>query len=201
MAGNILLMALPAAERDRLRPFLEQTQMPQAEVLIQPDSPIRHIWFPVDAVTSTLQQLTNGDSVEAGLVGREGMIGIHLWLRQRTTPSKTLVQISGSGWTMDAEDFRREVMLKPASPLHDLIAAYIHGFLNMTSQTAACNRMHHIDQRLCRWLRIVYNRLREGGIYHSHRSSLHRCSACSDPRSPPLRTFCDEPGLLTTTEG
>jgi DNA-binding transcriptional regulator YhcF (GntR family) len=53
------------------------------------------------------------------------------------------------------------VVKNPASPLNDLIAAYVHGFLLLTSQTAACNRMHQVDQRLCRWIRMVHNRVPE----------------------------------------
>lgn len=91
-------------------------------------------------------------------MGLEGMIGIQLWLRQRTTPQHTIVQIPGVGRRMDAEVFLREVVYT-SSPLNELLAAYIHGFLVFTGQTAACNRLHTMDQRLCRWLIMVHNRI------------------------------------------
>jgi CRP-like cAMP-binding protein len=158
---NMLLASLPAKERKRLDPYLEPVELKEAQVLIEEDQPIQYVWFPHDAVTSTLQVLKNGDAVEAGLMGLEGMVGIQLWLRVPSTPSKTLVQVPGHGLRMGAKDFIKQVMNIPESPLNSLIARYIHGFLMLTSQGAACNRMHEIDQRLCRWLRMVYNRVPE----------------------------------------
>jgi hypothetical protein len=86
------------------------------------------------------------------------MVGIQLWLHERQTPSKTLVQVSGSAQRMDAEDFIREVM-ETDSPLNGFVARYTHAFLVMTSQVAACNRLHEIGPRLCRWLKMIHNRV------------------------------------------
>lgn len=158
---NMLLAALPAEERERLEPYLEKVSLESAQVLIQPDTRIESCWFPNDAVTSTLQLMRDGESVEAGLMGLEGMIGIQLWLRVSTTPSKTLVQVPGTAYRMRSRDFVEQVMKKPESRLNELIARYVHGFLLLTSQGAACNRMHPMDERLCRWLRMVYNRVPE----------------------------------------
>jgi CRP-like cAMP-binding protein len=158
---NMLLASLPARERKRLEPYLERVELKETQVLIEPDQPIQYVWFPYDAVTSTLQILKNGDAVEAGLMGLEGMVGIQLWLRVPSTPSQTLVQVPGYGLRMQAKHFIRQVMNVPESPLNPLIARYVHGFLMLTSQGAACNRMHEVDQRLCRWLRMVYNRVPE----------------------------------------
>lgn len=158
MPENLLLKNLPEEERLRLSSFLEPVEMKEKETLIAPNEPIRFVYFPEDCVTSTLQELSDGSSVEAGLMGVEGMIGIQLWLHSETTPSRTLVQVSGAGQRMRADDFRREVMDK-RSPLNDLVARYTHVFLVMTSQTAACNRLHEVDARLCRWLKMIHNRV------------------------------------------
>lgn len=155
----MLIASLPADERERLQPFLDHVDLEVAQVLIEPNQPISHVWFPYDAVTSTLQLLQNGDAIEAGLMGLEGVVGLQLWLRVSSTPSKTLVQVPGSAIRMRAEHFVREVVGKPESPLNALVGKCINGFLMMTSQTAACNRVHQIDERLCRWLRMVYNRV------------------------------------------
>jgi CRP-like cAMP-binding protein len=122
-----------------------------------PDEPIRHIYFPIDMVGSTIQELSEGSSVEIGLMGREGLVGVHFWLGQRTTPTRTLVQVPGTAYSMSTESFRSEVIEKN-SPLNQLIAAYIHAFLMMTGQTAACNRLHEVETRLARWLSLVYDR-------------------------------------------
>ena len=161
MPENMLLNTLPAEELSRLKPYLERIDVGIGTVAIEADEPIEYVWFPHDAVTSTLQLLRNGDAIEAGLMGLEGMVGIQLWLRVPTTPSLTLVQVPGVTSRMRARDFVEQVLHRPESPLNEMIARYCHGFLTLTSQTAACNRMHQVDERLCRWLRMVYNRVPE----------------------------------------
>jgi CRP-like cAMP-binding protein len=164
MAGereNLLLAALPREERERLDPFLEWTGVEFEETLIEPDEPIRLVFFPYDAITSTLQVTSDGSSIETGLMGVEGMIGIQFWLRMPSTPTRTLVQVPGYGHRMKAADFLREVIERPESPLNTLVARYTHAFLAMTSIAAACNRLHTLDQRMCRWLKLIHNRVRQ----------------------------------------
>lgn len=156
---NMLLAGLPAEERDRLRSYLQYMTLGLGDVLIREEEQIDYVWFPNDCVTSTLQLLSNGDGIEAGLMGLEGFVGLQLWLHARTTVSRTLVQVPGSAFRMRSEDFVKQVMNRPESPLNLLLAKYVHGFLVLTSQTAACNRVHSLDERLCRWLRMVYNRV------------------------------------------
>ena len=156
---NLLLASLPAAERERLSPYLQQTVLDFQQVLIEPNKPITDIYFPYDAITSTIQEMSDGDSVETGLMGVEGFVGVQLWLHSTTTPTRTLVQVPGRAHTMRATDFIRHVR-DTNSPLNELCARYSHGFLVMTSQTAACNRLHPVNERLCRWLKLVHNRVR-----------------------------------------
>jgi CRP-like cAMP-binding protein len=157
---NLLLAALPQDERDRLDPFLEWRDEELKEVLIEPDEPITHVFFPYDAVTSTIQEFPDGSTIETGLMGVEGIIGIQLWLRMPSTPTRTIIQIAGRGHRMTANDFIREIRDNAASPLNPLIARYTHAFLSMTSIVAACNRLHPLEQRMCRWLMLTYNRVR-----------------------------------------
>jgi hypothetical protein len=157
---NLLLASLPQKERERLDPFLEWIEVELMHVFIEPDEPIQNVFFPYDAVTSTLQELRDGSTIETGLMGVEGMIGIQLWLGVPSTPTRTIVQVQGSGQLMSAKNFIREVMERPSSPLNPLVGRYTHAFLMMTSQVAACNRLHTIDQRMCRWLKLVHNRVR-----------------------------------------
>ena len=155
---NLLLAALPDAERERLAPYLRYVVLDYQQVLIEPNQEITDLYFPYDAITSTIQEMSDGDSVETGLMGVEGFVGVQLWLRSRTTPTRTLVQVPGSAHTMRATDFIRQVR-DTDSPLNELCAKYTHGFLVMTSQTAACNRLHPVNERLCRWLKLVHNRV------------------------------------------
>lgn len=154
---NLLLRALPREERERLRPFLHPVTLEAGHPITNPDEPIENLYFPFGAVTSTVQELRDGSSIETGLMGIEGLAGVQVWLGQNSTASTTFVQVPGDAHQISTEDFIREVREKP-SPLNRLIAAYLHAFLIMTSFTAACNRLHPVDQRLCRWLRMCYNR-------------------------------------------
>jgi len=156
---NLLLASLPDDERERLAPYLEAVVLDFQQVLIEPNKPITELYFPYDAITSTIQEMNNGDSVETGLMGVEGLVGIQLWLHAPTTPTRTLVQVPGRAHRMHARDFIRHVR-DTHSLLNELCAKYAHAFLVMTSQTAACNRLHPINERLCRWLKLVHNRLR-----------------------------------------
>ena len=157
---NLLLAALPQEERDRLDPFLEWGDEALKEVLIEPDEPITHVFFPYNAVTSTIQEYPDGSTIETGLMGVEGLIGIQLWLQMPSTPTRTIIQVAGQGHRMTAYDFIHEIRDNAASPLNPLIARYTHAFLSMTSIAAACNRLHPLEQRMCRWLMLTYNRIR-----------------------------------------
>lgn len=155
---NLLLGSLPAEERERLRPLMQLVELSQGEGLIEPNQPIENIFFPINMISSTLQEMSDGSSIEAGLMGAEGMVGIQFWLGQRTTPSHTITQVPGTAYRMASVVFKREVMEKP-SPLNALVASYVHAFLNMTAQTAACNRLHEVETRLARWLSLIYDRV------------------------------------------
>jgi len=197
---NMLLRSLPERERDRLLEFMEHIEVELEDELIAPGEPIEFVYFPNDAVTSTLQLLRNGDTVESGLMGLEGMVGIQAWLHQRTTPTRTIVQVPGSALRMPIADFRREVM-QTTSPLNVLIARYIHGFLTMTSQTAACNRMHDIDERLCRWLRLVYNRVPQRTELPLRQEFLAAMLGVHRPTVSTAASMLHEAGYIDYTRG
>jgi DNA-binding transcriptional regulator YhcF (GntR family) len=156
---NLLLASLPEAERERLSPFLREVVLEFQQDLILANQQITDIYFPYDAITSTIQEMHDGDTVETGLMGLEGFVGVQLWLHAPTTSTRTLVQVPGRAHHMRASDFIREVR-DADSPLNKLCAKYAHAFLSMTSLTAACNRLHPINERLSRWLKLVHNRLR-----------------------------------------
>jgi len=200
MAENLLLAALPADERNRLEPFLEPVELKFGQILIYPDEPITQTYFPYDAVTSTIQLLEDGGMVETGLMGVEGMVGFQIWLRVNKTPSKTLIQVDGTGHRMSADDFRREVIEKPESPMNLLVARYAHAFLNMTSQSAACNRLHSVDQRLCRWLRLVYNRVRRD-VFPIRQDFLAQMLGVSRPSVSIAANTLKKAGLISYSRG
>ena len=196
---NLLLASLPREERERLDPFLEWTGVEFEENLIEPNEPIRLVFFPYDAITSTLHELSDGSSIETGLMGVEGMIGIQLWLRIPSTPSRTLVLIAGRGHRMDAEVFVREVR-DTASPLNHFVARYTHAFLTMTSVVAACNRLHTLDQRMCRWLKLVHNRVRRDE-FQMRQEFMAMMLGVQRPTVSTTAGILQKAGLITYTRG
>lgn len=197
---NLLLAALPEAERDRLDPFLERVEMQVGMPITEPDEPIPHLYFPYDAVTSTTQEMSDGSMIETGLMGIEGLAGVQVWLGQLTTPATTFVQVPGWGHRIRTEDFIREVREKPASPLNDLIRAYVHAFLILTSLVAACNRLHPLDQRLCRWLRMTYNRARRTE-YPLRHEFLSQMLGVQRPTLSTTASMLQRAGLITYRYG
>ncbi len=155
---NLLLAALPEAERRRLEPYFETVTLDIREVMIEPGELIRYVYFPQDVVASIVHTMSDGSTVETGIIGLEGFVGVQVWLRQRATTTRTFVQVPGQALRMRSEVFMAEVVNRD-SPLNDLLADYVHAYLSLTTVTAACNRIHRVEQRLCRWLKMVHNRV------------------------------------------
>jgi CRP-like cAMP-binding protein len=158
MKRNLLLSNIPARERKRLERFLEPVSLGLREVIQKEGVPVRHVYFPLDFVASTVIEMEGGDVVEVGVTGNEGLAGLQFFLGEDRTNTTTFTQIPGDALRMGADDFRKQVMEK-GGPLHDLLHRYTHAFLAQLSQTAACNRLHPLDQRLCRWILMTHNRV------------------------------------------
>jgi CRP-like cAMP-binding protein len=155
---NLLLSNIPAGERRRVERFLEPVSVELREVLQEDDKPITHVYFPLDFLGSTVIEMQDGGTVEIGVTGNEGLVGIQLFLMEETTATTTFAQIPGEGLRMKAGDFKKHV-IDQGGPLHDLLHRYTHAYLSQVSQTAACNRLHPLDQRLCRWVLMTHNRV------------------------------------------
>jgi CRP-like cAMP-binding protein len=196
---NLMLSVLPPHERERLNPFLEWVTVEFDQTLIEPDEPITQVFFPFDAVTSTVQEMADGDSIETGLMGVEGMIGIQLWLGMSSTTTRTSVQVQGRGQRMKASDFVREVRDRP-SPLNDLIGRYTYAFLSMTSIGAACNRLHTLDQRMCRWLKLIHNRVRRDEFPMRHQY-MAQMLGVQRPTVSTTAFMLQQAGLISYTRG
>lgn len=196
---SLMLSLLPSSERQRLDPFLKWVKTDLEELLIAPDEPIDQIFFPYDAVTSTIQEMSDGNSVETGLMGVEGMIGIQLWLGMPTTPTRTIVQVAGYGHRMKASDFIREVRDRP-SPLNEFVGRYTHAFLSMTSIGAACNRLHTLDQRMCRWLKLIHNRVRRDEFAMRHQF-MAQMLGVQRPTVSTTANILQQAGLISYSRG
>ena len=147
---NQLLAALLDADYKHLAPHLEHVPLALGEVIYEADRPIQYVYFPENAVISMLSLMEDGSTVEVGLVGSEGMLGIRILLGARTTPHSANVQLAGTVMRMSAATLDRE--LRTGSPLQGLLLLYTQALLTQVRQSAACNVQHKINQRLARWL-------------------------------------------------
>jgi CRP-like cAMP-binding protein len=153
---NRLLAALPATEWARWLPNLEPIDMPLGFVLYESGVTLSHVYFPTTAIVSLLYVMENGDSAEIAVVGNEGLVGISLFMGGETTPSRAVVQSGGQGFRMKAQALKDEFTQAPA--LH-LLLRFTQALITQTAQTAVCNRHHSLDQQLCRWLLLSWDRL------------------------------------------
>jgi CRP-like cAMP-binding protein len=156
--ANILLAMLPRAEYDGLADCLEPAHLTLRQLLFDINTPIEYVYFPSSGVASLLSPPDNGDGVgiEVGLVGREGMVGLPVFLDSEAGRFRCIVQLAGDGLRMRAQDFRARV--QRGSALHQLLLRYTHTFLTQIAQTLACNSRHAVEQRLCRWLLMMQSR-------------------------------------------
>lgn len=115
-----------------------------------PYEAIPFIYFPINSLLSLVTVMEDGSTVEAGSIGREGMAGLPVLLDADMTPMQTLTQIPGQAVRVKAEIIKEA--FDKGGVLQKIFRRYIHTIIVVGSQTAACNRLHHIEARLCRWL-------------------------------------------------
>lgn len=154
---NHLLDALPAAVFGRLLPNLELVELPLGKVLYESGDTLRHVYFPIDCIVSLLYVMENGASAEISVVGREGMIGVALFMGGESTPSRAIIQSGGYAYRLLSRKFKEEFNLH--TELLMLLLRYSQSLITQMAQTAVCNRHHSIDQQLCRWLLLSLDRL------------------------------------------
>jgi CRP-like cAMP-binding protein len=153
--ANRLLAALPPKERTRLR--LEQVPLALRDVLFEAGQPVTHVYFPSSGVVSLLSPPEGvGEGVEVGLVGREGMVGLAVFLGADSSPFRCIVQVPGDALRLPADEFRSRVGRD--SPLHGLLLRYTNAFLSQVSLSVSCNSLHSLEKRLCRWLLMTHVR-------------------------------------------
>lgn len=158
---NHILAALPMKEFNCLLPYLERVPMPRGHVLHESGVPLRHVYFPTDAIVSLLNVTEDGDSAEIAIVGNEGVVGVSLFMGGRTTFSRAVVHSSGEAYRLSAQRLMEAFHRfggGHAGTLHDLLLRYTQTLLTQMAQTAVCNRHHSVDQQLCRQLLLSLDR-------------------------------------------
>ncbi|OIO67454.1 MAG: Crp/Fnr family transcriptional regulator [Zetaproteobacteria bacterium CG_4_9_14_3_um_filter_49_83] len=155
--NNQLLAALPANDYERLLPNLKCIEMPLGKVLYEPGEALHYACFPTDCIVSLMYIMENGYPTEIVATGNEGIVGLALFMGGDTMPNRAVVQSAGHGYCLSTAMLKKELNLN--GPLLHLFLRYTQALITLTSQTAACNRHHSLDQRLCRWLLHYIDRL------------------------------------------
>jgi CRP-like cAMP-binding protein len=150
MTENLLLAKFPSDEFGRLRPHFERVSLAHGQHVIVPDEPIRHVYFPSGCLLSLVTTMSDGATVESGVIGREGMSGIPVLLDAETTTMPTFTQVPGEAVRL------RAGLLKEAyernADVRRLLNRYMHTVVVVGSHAAACNRLHKLEERFCKWL-------------------------------------------------
>ena len=159
MSANQILARLPERESKRLLPHFQFVSFRLKEVLYRPGEPIQYAYFPQNAVLSMIAPMDDGRSVKVTLVGREGMLGIRALLGAETHWYDSIVQIPGGCLRIDAKVLQTE--FRRGGVVQERLLHYISYLLVQLSQTAACNRVHRLEQRLARWLLMAHDRVKQ----------------------------------------
>jgi CRP-like cAMP-binding protein len=157
--ANNILAGLPTPELERVAMKLRPVQLKIGQVLYAPYDTIEYVYFPTAGVISLLAAFGDGTTVEASVIGREGMLGTAVVLRAETTPHQALVQADGHALKMAARDLRAEA--QKDGLLLDLLLRFTNALFTQVAQTAGCNRAHTVEQRLARWLLLTHDRVQQ----------------------------------------
>jgi len=150
--GNQLLDSLPPESLERLRKHLEPMELVVAETV----DPSEHVCFPVTGMISVVATMQDGDSIEIGMIGREGMYSVSAILSDDSPFQNAMVQLPGHALRLRTRLLRQEMQADEA--LQKRLLRYIQATLNAIAQSAACNRLHLLEQRCARWLLACHDR-------------------------------------------
>jgi len=156
MARNYILRALSRSDRDSLAPELTLQELASGDILYEPEYPADWVWFPVTAVLSVVTVMRDGRTVESDTVGRESAVGILASISSAVCTSRTFTQIPGQVLRLSAARLRRQANDSPV--LRKLLMRHALANLAQAHQSVACNALHDVGSRVCRWLLMSQDR-------------------------------------------
>jgi CRP-like cAMP-binding protein len=163
---NCILSKLDNDKHERLRSRLQPLDLELKQVIYEPDQPIRFAYFPEQGMISVVSTMQDGSSIEIGTIGREGMAGAVLLLETDSVPYQHFVQLPGYGYRVEATVLLEEVDRN--ADLRKLILRYQTAFLTQSMQGLACNGLHSIQKRCCRWLLMARDRADSDDLRLTH---------------------------------
>jgi CRP-like cAMP-binding protein len=164
--SNKILLALPENEYRSVRAHLQFVELPPHRVLHEPNDSLNFVYFPNGGLLSLVVVMESGETVEAGIVGKEGFAGIPSAVGLRRNPFREVVQIGGDGFKIKIDVLQHTLRSSPQ--LQMMISRYVVLHCLQVSQSAACNRLHRAEQRLARWILMAQDRVDSGLLPITH---------------------------------
>ncbi len=164
--ANAILLAIPDEEFKIIRQELQHVELPHHATLYEPKQRLEFAYFLNSGMISLVFKTRDQDTVEVGVVGNEGFVPVHVAAGLRRTPHEGIMQISGDGFQFSVDALEKAFLLCPR--FQELLNRYaaLHGL--QVAQTAGCNRLHDLEQRLARWLLLTQDRVGNGLLRITH---------------------------------
>jgi CRP-like cAMP-binding protein len=197
-AQNRILSALPAEDFRRLAPHLTEKPLTFKQSLSKPNRPIPHVCFPDSGVCSVMSVMRSGAAAEVGTVGNEGVTGLALFYGDTSEPSESMIQVPGRGRLLPADIFQQE--LARHGNFHRLVGHYAHALTVQVMQSAACNALHPVEQRACKWMLMTHDRVFTDEFKLTH-EFLGLMLGVSRPTLSVVAQKLQQKGLITYRHG
>jgi CRP-like cAMP-binding protein len=164
--SNRLIGALETASRKRIDAHLEPIKLKLGAVVCEAGGLLKHAYFPQGNVLSLLTVLENGSAIETANIGREGAFGLFAAMYSRVSFNRCLVQLEGAMVRCPIELLQSE--FKHSEHVRNLFVSYSETLLSQVQQTVACNAMHTMEERMCRWLLMMHDRANGEALPYTH---------------------------------
>src|SRR3954462_284075 len=195
---NRLLSRLHPSDYERLAPQLRPCAFQQNDVLYEAQSPIDFVYFPHDCVLSGVTMMGDGDGIEVGTIGNEGAAGLTAFLCPTISPNRLLVQVAGEALRIESAILEREA--RENRTLYDVLVKHHHAFMVQVTQSVACNGLHSLAQRCCRWLLMTHDRVEGDELPLTHEFLSFMLSVRRPGVTASLKTLQDR-GLIANERG
>jgi CRP-like cAMP-binding protein len=160
LGRNRLLALVPQEERERLAPMFELVELDLRQTVYEEDQPIEHVYFPLNGVVSLVSMMEDGRGIEVATIGNEGMAGLPVFLQASLTSSHmSFSQVPGQALRMPAGQFGDFLGSSQDGGLHTVLNRYTQALMSMIARAVACNALHSVQQRACRWLLQTHDRV------------------------------------------
>jgi CRP-like cAMP-binding protein len=195
--NRLLAMLLPEDFR-LLETQLEPVPLPLRSCLIEPNTPIEHVYFLEQGIASNVAVLPHGRRIEVAVIGREGLSGTPILLGTDRTPHECFIQVPGTGLRIGTDDLRRAVTASVSLQQH--LLRYVQALTLQTAQTALANGCCKVEERLARWLLMCHDRVDGDGLSTTHEFLSVMLGVRRTGVTEMLKVFEDR-GLISTQRG